>query len=148
MYCDRHGRPDPNGQFQMKDGKVILREGGRVSFDLSFYDSAPPSSSVFLQDTPVTFNDAERQLFDSAEGQSIIAYAKSKHRMGTAYLGDRAPEFTDAQAAAAIKAHVAQSERGRQYLAQMTAQNDELQRQAEQARREYVADLANRHRQR
>lgn len=96
----------------------------------------------------VTFSDAERQLFDSAEGKSIIAYAKHKHQLGTAFMGDRAPEFTDAQAAAAIRAHVAQSERGRQHLAQMTADNDAAMQARDQARREYIADLTNRHRQR
>lgn len=107
----------------MKNGNMILREGRRISFNLSMMDAAPkpPSNSVYLTDTTVTFNDAEQHLFDSAEGQCIIAQASSKHRLGTAFFGDRAPDFTDAQAAAAIKAFVAQSERGRAHLANMTA---------------------------
>jgi hypothetical protein len=141
MYCDAQGRSDPNGDFQMIGGKTTLRPGRGIGFDLAFIDTAPASGSVFLRDNSATFSDAERQFADSAEGQCVVAYARSCHRLSTGHLGDRAPEFTDARAAAAIKAEVAKIAAGQRYLDQMTAHADQLERGAEEARQRGIAGL-------
>lgn len=83
--------------------------------------------------TNVMFTDAEHQLFNSDEGRNIIAYAKMCHRTSKAWMGDRAPEFTDAQAAEAIKKHVAQYEAGQRAIAEMTAKADQVQRDSQSA---------------
>jgi cytochrome c553 len=141
MYCDANGRPDPNGDYEMINGKKVLRDGRSASFGLNFRDGAPSKSSVFLRDNPTMFTDAERQLFDSDEGRSIIAYARHCHRLSTGHLGDRAPEFTDAQAAAAIKQTIAQREGSARKIAQMTADADALEQQAAQARKDMIARM-------
>lgn len=139
MHCDRHGHPDANGDYQMVDGKIVLRDGRRAHFDITMMDNAPRTATFFRDAT--MFTDAERQMFDSDEGKSIIAHAKMCHRLSNGYLGDRAPEFTDAQAASAIKKHVAQSEAGVRAIAQMTASADELEQHAAQARKDMIARM-------
>lgn len=109
MYCNAQGHPDPNGDYEMRGGKMILRDGRRIGVDLSFMDAAPKPSgqTVYLTDA-ITFTDAERQFADSAEGQTAVAYAKSNHDLRHAYMGANAPAFTDAQAQAIVKSAVAQ----------------------------------------
>jgi hypothetical protein len=100
-------------------------------------DSAPKHT--------LNLTDAERQLADSPQGQMIVAQAKHTHYLRTAYLGDRAPEFTDAQAAAAVRSAVAQSNRTQQFIADYAAETDRLREQSEQARRQANFDLSQRH---
>lgn len=79
MYCDASGRPDPNGDYEIINGKKVLRDGRYARFDLAFRDSAP-DRSVFLHDAPTQITDAQIATFrDSAAGQEAIAYAKSVH---------------------------------------------------------------------
>lgn len=106
MYYDQHGRPDPNGQFQKRDGKLMMRPGAYLSFDVFAADAAPIHSGTFLTDAPVTLNDAERAFADSAEGREVIAYAKSKHALN----GPRAGVWDQGKVREAIAAAMAQSQ--------------------------------------
>lgn len=77
MFYDQNGRPDANGQFEMKGGKLarrassVLQHGERIAFDLALMDAAP-ANNLFLTDSATKFTDAERSLADSAEGQMLI----------------------------------------------------------------------------
>jgi cytochrome c553 len=139
MRYDKQGRQDPNGHYEMRDGKLVsrmLQPGEHVTFSMAMMDGASPTataSSVFFRDNAAMFTDAEHQLFNSDEGRNVIAYAKMCHRTSKAWMGDRAPEFTDAQAAEAIKKHVAQYEAGQRAIAEMTAKADQMQRDSESA---------------
>lgn len=81
------------------------------------------------------FTDAERQLFDSEEGRLIIAQAKMKHVRTHAYLGDRAPQFTDSQAAAAIKRAAAQKAGAQAVIDQSVNDTEAWKALAAEARR-------------
>lgn len=83
VFYDANGRPDLNGQYEMRDGQLsrrssrVLQHGESVRFDIAFRDAAS-SSSVFLTDAPTQITDAQIAAFrDSAEGKEAIAYAKS-----------------------------------------------------------------------
>lgn len=147
MYCDATGRPHPNGHYQMIDGKVsrrVMQPGEYVSFNMSFMDSAPSANRVFLMDA-ATFTDAERQFADSAEGQYEIAKAKSDHRLRTAYLGDRAPAWTDAMAAGVIRAASAQKVRTKSFLDQCADDRVRLEAEAAAALHRHKLDLSTRY---
>jgi hypothetical protein len=137
MYYDAKGRPDPNGHYEMRDGKLVgrmLRPGEHISFDLSFMDAAPSASRVFLNDGATTFTDAERTLADSAEGQFIIAQARASHVRKNQYLGDRAPQFTDAMASGAIRAAAISKASTQSFLDRCAADEPHLRAEAEAAR--------------
>lgn len=96
MRCDRHGNPDKDGGFDLIDGKVVLRHGTRLGVDLLFRDSGTPTGTHFL-------TDAERAFADSAAGHLAVAKVRAEHARQHRYLGDAAPPFTDAMAAAAAR---------------------------------------------
>lgn len=143
MYCDATGRPDPNGQYQLVDGKVLLRPGGYTSFDVALMDAAPRGNRVFLTDA--AFTDAERTFADSAEGQYVIAKAKSDHRLRTAYLGDRAPAWTDAMAMGVIRAASSQKIGTQNFLDQCAADEVRLKIEADVAYHRHNQDLSTRY---
>lgn len=91
MYYDSHGRPDPNGDFEMVNGKQVLRDGRSIRFNVSLIDGKPAASGtsqVFLRDTPAQITDAQITTFrDSAEGRELVAYAKSKHALNASRGG-------------------------------------------------------------
>ncbi|MFT4056164.1 MAG: DUF2213 domain-containing protein [Novosphingobium sp.] len=122
---------------QIRGNHIALVAQGRAGSSCRIGDS------MYNQGGSNMFTDAERQLFDSEEGKCIIAHAKMCHRLSTGYLGDRAPEFTDAQAAAAIKKHVAQHEAGQRAIAEMTAKADQMQRDSHAAFQRGVDSLNN-----
>ncbi|WP_164488905.1 hypothetical protein [Sphingobium sp. LF-16] len=87
MFYDQKGRPDPNGNCQMIDGKLVLRPGHSVRFDISMIDSMP-TSSVFLTDSGTQISDAQLTTFrDSDEGRLAVAYAKSVHNLNSSCNG-------------------------------------------------------------
>lgn len=102
MRCDRHGNPDPNGEFDLKDGKVILRNGTTIRYDIMARDTAAPHASLFLTDT-TKLTDAERAFADSAAGHLAVAKVRAEHARQHRYLGDSAPLFTEGMAAAAAR---------------------------------------------
>lgn len=105
----------------IRGNHIALVPQGRAGSSCRIGDSAAAGNSNM-------FTDAERQLFDSDEGRCIIAYAKHCHRLSNAWRGDQAPAFTDADAAAAIKKHVAQTAAGNQAIADMAAKADRMER--------------------
>jgi len=70
MFYDMHGRPDANGQYELRDGKlsrrasVVLQHGEQVHFDIMMRDAAPPASRVFLTDNRGDPNAWSRQVRD------------------------------------------------------------------------------------
>jgi hypothetical protein len=149
MRYDASGRPDPNGQYMMSDGKLVrsaLQEGEYLGFNMAFCDAASSrarTASVFLRDSTTTFTDAERTFADSVEGQASVSKARGEHLLRTRYMGDNAPAFTDAHATAAVKAALTQRAATKQYVDQMSAQLPELQRQADEARQRHAVGLNN-----
>lgn len=116
---------------QIRGNHIALVPQGRAGSACRIGDSSTGTSSMF--------NDAEYQLFNSDRGRVIIAQARASHHRKNAYLGDRAPEFTDAQAAMAVK-HAAAQEAGAQSLADSSAAQTEnlkiAQAAADAARRQ------------
>lgn len=103
MYYDQNGRPDPDGDCEMKDGKLILRNGRHLRFSLAHMrDGAPTGHAVYLQDITTSFSDTERTFADSDAGREAIARAKSAHDLNAGREGFR--PFSDADALAAIRA--------------------------------------------
>jgi len=148
MYCDANGHPDPNGDYQMMDGKMVLRDGRRAHFSIGMFRDGAPASTVFIRDGAVMLNDAERVFADSGEGQSVVARAKHAHYLRTAYLGDRAPEFTDQQAVAAIRTAVADRARQQQFLDQCKANEAQAKAACDAAYEQMKRDLSTRYTQR
>lgn len=93
-FCDANGRPDPYGDYQLINGKVCLRPGGRIGFDLAFMDATPATGAVFLTDA--------EPVVDAAERTVAVARAKMIHNLSHAHLGDSAPKFTAEDEARAI----------------------------------------------
>lgn len=114
IFCDAHGRPDPNGIYELINGRPVLRDGQSMRFSMAFMDSAARPDSgghrVFLTDdrTRTTFSDTERRFADSAEGQAAIAYERNKHALSEAHKGADARPWTDAMEADAIRHLTAQ----------------------------------------
>ncbi|WP_341632085.1 hypothetical protein [Sphingomonas agri] len=99
MYCDVRGRPDPNGQYEIIDGKVSLRNGGHMGFELALMDSA-----LFAQGGASAYaTDAARLLLTDAEQDMIVARSRENHRLSHAYMASP-PAFTDQDAATALNA--------------------------------------------
>lgn len=117
---------------QIRGNHIALVPQGRAGSTCRIGDSSTG--------TNVMFTDAERQMFDSDEGRCIIAQARHRHYLRTAYLGDRAPEFQDGQGISAVKLAVAQRQAGQLAIDQMNASLPELQRQAEEARMRSLAN--------
>ena len=66
MYCDANGQPDPNGDFQLINGNVCIRDGRRVSFDLMFRDTASTAPRTFSDAKP-----ADPASIDEVVGQAL-----------------------------------------------------------------------------
>lgn len=122
MYCDAQGRPDPNGNYQLIDGKLVLRRGA-VSFDITLIDSASPGATL-----------------TEAEKSYAIAAAKEKHDLRHRYLpASERPAFSAEQETAVIAAAKA-----RKVAAQQTPNTVEVAQlrsvaTAQRAARKYVA---------
>lgn len=71
------------------------KEGEYIGFDITLADRAPSPSRVTFRDG-VTLTDAVTAL--------AVAHAEREHRTRTAYLGAKAPTFSDAQRTAAVDA--------------------------------------------
>lgn len=86
---------DATGTLRSGYGYKTLAHGERATFEMAFMDQRPSGgTTVFLQDSGLSENDRA----------AIVARAELLHRTRNAYLGDRAPAFTDAMAQAAVSA--------------------------------------------
>lgn len=141
MRCDQHGNPDPNGGFDLIDGKVILRNGTAIRYDIMARDTAASRSSVFLTDT-TKLTDAERAFADSAAGHLAVAKARAEHARQYRYLSDGAPLFTDAMAAAAARSAMIAKAPAIGIPLTLLASG---RTQVDQARREWRAERAGRY---
>ena len=105
MFCDANGRPNPDGDYQFIDGKMILRDGRSARMNIMLMDSAHDAPG-FIRDGSVQIADAQVVTFrDSPQGQEFLAQLRSSptHRHPTS-----APLTADAESAA-IRQHLAGS---------------------------------------
>jgi hypothetical protein len=86
MYCDRYGKPDPNGDYQLIEGKLCVRDGRRVSFDVMFMDAL-----------------GKRTILTDSERAAAVAKAVRDHALRNGYTNTPLP-FTAADEARAINA--------------------------------------------
>ncbi|WP_267395252.1 MULTISPECIES: hypothetical protein [unclassified Sphingomonas] len=88
--CDAAGTVRNGYALDAGLGQSFVKPGDYIGFDMALCDSAlrPPVSSSSLPDN---------------QQAAIVAHARMTHRTSNAYLGDRAPAFTDAMAAAAVQ---------------------------------------------
>lgn len=120
----------------IRGNHIALVPQGRAGSSCRIGDSAAAGNSNM-------FTDAERAFVDSPEGRMIAAQAKAQHDLRTRYLGDRAPEFTDAMGQKAARNAFAARSATQQvfdspaYAADMTR----LQQEADQARANHIASL-------
>lgn len=122
------GTPFQAKQTRIRGNHIAQVPAGRAGSRCRIGDSL--NTGAFTM-----FTDSERQLADSDEGRLIVSRAKNSHDRKYAYLGDRAPIFTDAQAAAAIKREAGQKQGTQAFLDQCATDEAALQAQAESARR-------------
>lgn len=55
MFCDSRGRPDPNGDYELINGKLCLRDGRSITFPMMFRDK--------IAAEPKSIDEALRQRF-------------------------------------------------------------------------------------
>ncbi len=139
-YCDQHGNPDPNGDFERtSDGAITLRNGRMVSFALAFMDSAhrhPGKGNPMLQ------------LTDAQQCEVSVATARARMMHDQAQASkperDRTP-WTDAmgkQAAADAAALIsAKAVRDAAQAASYQPAYDAATIAAQTARRDMINDL-------
>ena len=104
MYCDANGRPDQDGDFELINGKPILRDGRRIRI----------GSTVFRDGAlhPTGFLTLDEQSFaDSAEGQHLVAYAKSSYSLRARHPSFTGAQWSDQMADAVIREQVARARR-------------------------------------
>ncbi|MEI5687746.1 hypothetical protein [Sphingomonas kyungheensis] len=104
--CDAAGTVKDGYAVSESLGQRFIKAGDYLSFDMMMLDSAIRGTSPA----------APRTLSD-AESACIVARAASEHRTRNAYLGDRAPAFTNEMAAAVL----AQAESTKAQLGVLTA---------------------------
>jgi hypothetical protein len=154
LFYDATGNPSPNGDFEYRDGKLqrrankFLGPGDYLSFDIALMDAAPSGNRTFFRDGATTFTDAERQLAESPEGQMIVARARASHARKVRYLGDAAPQFTDAMKAAAIRAAIGDRQGTAATLDRCAASEPHAKAMLEDARRRRSQDVSTRYMQR
>lgn len=84
-YVDDNGRLDPDGNWQVVNGRTTLRPGRMARFNVMALDSAAPPA---VSDAAITVSvERERYLHDLHNGK----------------LGDQAPEFSSEQAVPACR---------------------------------------------
>ena len=98
QYCDAYGRPDPDGKFEIVPRKKPLKDGERVGFELAFMEGAAPRPKGSNMPT---------------SADAAVAYARMVYDKQHAYLGDKAPAFTDAMERQVRDAASAQPQPGR-----------------------------------
>lgn len=107
QYFDASGRPDPNGAYQLCDGKMMLRPGRSATFDLTLCDAkAQP---------PKTIDEALKQRFaELAKGQGADV-ATVLANMSQSQLEDLAADvakaFINSVAGAAVAAKFTDAQR-------------------------------------
>jgi hypothetical protein len=93
----------------------------------------------------ITLNDAEQRFADSPEGAAKLAYERSKFETSHAYMGDRAPKWTDSMEARLVRDMAAQQARDSvnraAFLADSERQLPAARAAAETARQMMIADL-------
>ena len=117
MYCDANGQPDPNGDFQLINGNVCIRDGRRVSFDLMFRDAASTGPRTFSDakqpDEPTSIDQALAQAFkQSAESAGFKGdvsgwIAKLEPKELDKYVAQVATAFVRGHAGAGVGKHFA-----------------------------------------
>jgi hypothetical protein len=99
-YVNDQGQPDPNGNWELIDGKQILRDGYRTTFSLMMMDSAPAA--------PMITDAAIAAFRASPAGQEFLARERYKRRLSTprdqAFTWDAAQEPALIAAALTAKA--------------------------------------------
>ena len=104
----------------------ILKDGCTIRVPMMLADSGPSQS----------IRDAERAFFDSAEEQTIIARAQMVHN-----LTKRGLEFTDADAAEAIREAMHDAKALADAQPQLKREADMAQARADAARDRMIAEL-------
>lgn len=122
--CDANGTVKDGYAASFSYGQRFIQAGDSLSFDIMMLDSA--SRSTMLTD---------------AEQTNAVARAEMIHRTSTAYLGDRAPAFTDKHAALAIQKAEADVVRLRANMADSAAGAEQARARCEAARNKMIADL-------
>ena len=103
MFCDANGRPNPDGDYQLINGNMILRDGRSARLNIMLMDGQagrPPSS----QCTSAQVSDVQVTTFrDSPAGKEFLALlrnpANASHPQHHALTAD--------QEADAVRQHLA-----------------------------------------
>jgi len=88
MYYDGQGRPSTDGDFEKVDGRLILRNGRSIHYDIMSMDAAP-AGRVFLTDAPGAIGRPHK--IAASDGAQRVADARRARcaRLTTAYRDDR-----------------------------------------------------------
>lgn len=115
-------RTRPGYSAVVADGeRVRMQPGDYLGFNIDMVDRQPTASSVFLNDA------AGNPILTSDEAGVIVAKARLSHDRKNAYLGDRAPAFTDAMAHNAVAREVQSRQATAAFSSQYAADTAALQ---------------------
>jgi hypothetical protein len=119
QYFDAQGRADPNGAYQFRDGKLVLRSGGSVNFDLMMCDSASGGAhftdAKSDSDPPKSIDEALRQRFaglaerQNTDVESLLAKMEQKNLEEIA--ADVAKSFISSIAGGGVAKHFSDAQR-------------------------------------
>lgn len=121
-------------QTQIRGNHIALVRQGRAGSECRIGDSNAYGGSNLLTDT-------EQSFADGPEGRCIIAEARAKHELGHAYLGDRAPAWTEAAARSAIRTHLQARANAQAFVDSQTAGLDQMRADVDAAWRSRNFDL-------
>lgn len=51
MFYDAAGRPSPDGDYELINGKLCIRDGRKIHFDVMLWDSAPSRPPQMIDDS-------------------------------------------------------------------------------------------------
>lgn len=88
MYFDANGRPNPNGDYELIDGKQVLRDGRRVRFDLLHILDSAKLPRILFQDAQADSHAWAREIRDAALGKPRIQFERQRSAAGVAHMND------------------------------------------------------------
>lgn len=113
MFYDFSGKPNVNGQYELRDGRLTrrasapLRQGDYIGFQLDMVDSAP-RGSVFLTDAQRPDYSEMRKVVNQIRDARYLGYpglpGNESPRYGAEAMNDARPAIPAGDLRAALRA--------------------------------------------
>jgi hypothetical protein len=105
MFYDAHGNPDPNGSYEMRGGRMCLRQGASVSFEMTMFDSAAKRSTSGSIDEALRLKFAEMAKARGVSVDEMLLTMEQREIENT--VAETAKAFVTAQAGKGLAAQFA-----------------------------------------